>query len=341
MTDKSFLDRFESVKSLQDLENLKVEILGKKGILTQQFALLKELSQEEKKAKAQELNALKNEVESVYAQKKSALESAKLSQTLEKEKIDVSLFNIAQNQNAQHKSTQKASVGHPINYTKDKIISYFVSKGYELCEGPLVEDDFHNFTALNLPEYHPAREMQDTFYFNDSKLLRTHTSPVQIRTMLSQTPPIKMICPGATFRRDYDLTHSPMFHQIEGLLVDEAGKVSFANLKYTLENFLRFMFGEVRVRFRSSFFPFTEPSAEVDISCIFCDGRGCRVCSHSGWLEVLGCGLVNDNVFKAVGYENVSGYAFGLGIERLCMLSLGISDMRSLFENDLGLLEQF
>ena len=213
--------------------------------------------------------------------------------------------------------------------------------GYELCEGPLVEDDFHNFTALNLPKYHPAREMQDTFYFNDSKLLRTHTSPVQIRTMLAQNPPIKMICPGATFRRDYDLTHSPMFHQVEGLLVDEVGKVSFAHLKYVLENFLKFMFGEVKVRFRSSFFPFTEPSAEVDISCVFCGGEGCRVCSHSGWLEVLGCGLVNDNVFKAVGYENVSGYAFGMGIERLCMLSLGISDMRSLYENDLALLEQF
>lgn len=324
-------DRLKSAQNLQDLENLRIEILGKKGILTEQFALLRELSQEEKKQKAKELNALKDEFESIYTTQKQKLESAKLRASLEGEKIDVSLFSGA----------QRRSVGHPINYTKDKIIQYFISMGYELCEGPLVEDDFHNFTALNIPQYHPAREMQDTFYFNDSKLLRTHTSPVQIRTMLSQKPPIKMICPGATFRRDYDLTHSPMFHQIEGLLVDEVGKVSFAHLKYVLENFLRFMFGEVRVRFRSSFFPFTEPSAEVDISCVFCGGDGCRVCSHSGWLEVLGCGLVNDNVFKAVGYENVSGFAFGMGIERLCMLSLGISDMRSLYENDLALLEQF
>ena len=329
--DKSFLDKIQSSKTLQELENLRVEILGKKGILTAQFALLRELSQEKKKQKAKELNELKNTFESLYLTKKSALESAKLHSALEKEKIDVSLFN----------TTQHRSIGHPINYTKDKIIHYFISMGYELCEGPLVEDDFHNFTALNLPKYHPAREMQDTFYFNDSKLLRTHTSPVQIRTMLAQNPPVKMICPGATFRRDYDLTHSPMFHQVEGLLVDEVGKVSFAHLKYVLENFLKFMFGEVKVRFRSSFFPFTEPSAEVDISCVFCGGEGCRVCSHSGWLEVLGCGLVNDNVFKAVGYENVSGYAFGMGIERLCMLSLGISDMRSLYENDLALLEQF
>lgn len=332
--DKAFgevWDRLKSAQNLQDLENLRIEILGKKGILTEQFALLRELSQEEKKQKAKELNALKDEFESIYTIQKQKLESAKLHTSLEGEKIDVSLFG----------STQRRSVGHPINYTKDKIIQYFISMGYELCEGPLVEDDFHNFTALNIPQYHPAREMQDTFYFNDSKLLRTHTSPVQIRTMLSQKPPIKMICPGATFRRDYDLTHSPMFHQIEGLLVDEVGKVSFAHLKYVLENFLRFMFGEVKVRFRSSFFPFTEPSAEVDISCVFCGGDGCRVCSHSGWLEVLGCGLVNDNVFKAVGYENVSGFAFGMGIERLCMLSLGISDMRSLYENDLALLEQF
>ncbi|ETD25122.1 phenylalanine--tRNA ligase subunit alpha [Helicobacter macacae] len=332
--DKAFgevWDRLKSAQNLQDLENLRIEILGKKGILTEQFALLRELSQEEKKQKAKELNALKDEFESIYTTQKQKLESAKLHASLEGEKIDVSLFS----------GTQRRSVGHPINYTKDKIIQYFISMGYELCEGPLVEDDFHNFTALNIPQYHPAREMQDTFYFNDSKLLRTHTSPVQIRTMLSQKPPIKMICPGATFRRDYDLTHSPMFHQIEGLLVDEVGKVSFAHLKYVLENFLRFMFGEVKVRFRSSFFPFTEPSAEVDISCVFCGGDGCRVCSHSGWLEVLGCGLVNDNVFKAVGYENVSGFAFGMGIERLCMLSLGISDMRSLYENDLALLEQF
>jgi phenylalanyl-tRNA synthetase alpha chain len=207
--------------------------------------------------------------------------------------------------------------------------------------GPMVEEDFHNFEALNLPKYHPARDMQDTFYFKDGSLLRTHTSPVQIRTMLSTRPPIRMIAPGSVFRRDYDITHTPMFHQVEGLVVEEEGKVSFANLKFILEDFLKTMFGEVEVRFRPSFFPFTEPSAEVDISCIFCAGSGCRVCSKTGWLEVLGCGIVDPNVFKAVGYEKVSGYAFGLGVERFAMLIHRIGDLRSLFEGDVRLLEQF
>jgi phenylalanyl-tRNA synthetase alpha chain len=223
----------------------------------------------------------------------------------------------------------------------DKIVDYFLSMNFAIEEGPLVEDDFYNFEALNLPKYHPARDMQDTFYFKDFKLLRTHTSPVQIRTMLSQEPPIRMISPGAVFRRDFDLTHTPMFHQIEGLLVDKKNKVSFANLKYILNDFLNYVFGDVKVRYRPSFFPFTEPSAEVDISCIFCNSKGCRVCSYTGWLEVLGCGMVDENVFKAVGYDDVSGYAFGLGVERFAMLIHRISDLRSLFEGDLRLLEQF
>jgi len=230
---------------------------------------------------------------------------------------------------------------HPVMETMDRIVEYFSSMNFSVETGPMVEDDFHNFEALNLPKYHPARDMQDTFYFKDEMLLRTHTSPVQIRTMLHTKPPIRMIAPGAVFRRDYDLTHTPMFHQVEGLLVDEEGKVSFANLKYILEDFLKYMFGDVEVRFRPSFFPFTEPSAEVDISCIFCKGSGCRVCSHTGWLEVLGCGIVDPNVFKAVGYEHVSGYAFGLGVERFAMLIHHIGDLRSLFEGDVRLLEQF
>ena len=204
-----------------------------------------------------------------------------------------------------------------------------------------LEDDFHNFEALNLPKSHPARDMQDTFYFDDKRLLRTQTSPVQIRTMLAQKPPIRMIAPGAVFRRDFDITHTPMFHQVEGLVVEEGQKVSFANLKSVLEDFLRYMFGDVKVRFRPSFFPFTEPSAEVDISCVFCKGKGCRVCKHTGWLEVLGCGIVDPNVYNFVGYENVSGYAFGLGVERFAMLLHQIPDLRSLFEGDLRLLEQF
>jgi len=230
---------------------------------------------------------------------------------------------------------------HPVMETMDKIIDYFVALNFAVESGPMVEDDFHNFEALNLPKYHPARDMQDTFYFKDGGLLRTHTSPVQIRTMLETKPPIRMIAPGTVFRRDYDITHTPMFHQVEGLVVDDKGKVSFANLKAILTDFLQYMFGDVEVRFRPSFFPFTEPSAEVDISCIFCEGEGCRVCSHTGWLEVLGCGIVDPNVFKAVGYEDVSGYAFGLGVERFAMLMHKIPDLRSLFEGDIRLLEQF
>lgn len=223
----------------------------------------------------------------------------------------------------------------------NRIINYFLNLNFTVEEGPLVEDDFHNFQALNLPEYHPARDMADTFYNKDYTLLRTHTSPVQIRTMLSQKAPIRMIAPGTVFRRDFDITHTPMFHQIEALVVDEADKISFANLKHVLVEFLQHMFGEVEVRFRPSYFPFTEPSAEVDISCVFCKGSGCRVCSQTGWLEVLGCGVVDQNVFDAVGYKDKSGYAFGLGIERFAMLIHSIGDLRSLFESDTRLLGQF
>ncbi len=254
-----------------------------------------------------------------------------LNATMKSEAVDVSLASPL---------SERGSL-HPVMETMDRIVEYFTAMNFAVHTGPMVEDDFHNFEALNLPKYHPARDMQDTFYFKDAKLLRTHTSPVQIRTMLSSKPPIRMIAPGSVFRRDYDITHTPMFHQVEGLVVEEEGKVSFANLKFILEDFLKTMFGDVDVRFRPSFFPFTEPSAEVDISCIFCAGKGCRVCSKTGWLEVLGCGIVDPNVFKAVGYENVSGYAFGLGVERFAMLIHRIGDLRSLFEGDVRLLEQF
>lgn len=328
---EKMLQRIWESKNTAELEAVRIEFFGRKGSITQKFAMLKELEGEQKKELAKELNALKAEFEKAFNIKKIELEDAALKEALLGEKIDPSLFHNA----------QKRSVGHPINYTKDRIIEYFRNIDFDLCVGPLIEDDFHNFQALNLPEYHPARDMQDTFYFRDSLLLRTHTSPVQIRTMLSQKPPIKMICPGPTFRRDYDLTHTPMFHQVEGLVVDEVNKADFANLKYTLEDFLKYLFGDVRVRFRASFFPFTEPSAEVDISCNFCDGKGCRVCSHTGWLEVLGCGVVDSHVFEAVGYSGVSGYAFGMGIERLAMLTCGVNDLRSFFETDLRVLEQF
>ncbi len=328
---KEWIDKIESANSIDEIEAIRVDVIGKKGFLTQEFAKLKDLDGEDKKSVAQNLNILKDNFLESLNRKKSELELSELDRELKKDKIDPSLFRPLQNM---------ASL-HPLNQMLDKVIEFFLSKNFSIESGPLVEDDFYNFEALNLPKHHPARDMQDTFYFRDEKLLRTHTSPVQIRTMLKSKPPIKMISPGAVFRRDYDLTHTPMFHQIEGLVVDYEGKVSFANLKAILEEFLVYIFGDVKVRFRSSFFPFTEPSAEVDISCVFCKGDGCRVCKSTGWLEVLGCGLVDENVFKAVGYEKVSGYAFGLGIERFTMLSYGISDLRSFFETDLRLLEQF
>ena len=321
----------DSSASLVELEKLRVSLFGKKGHFAAQFEELKKLEGSAKKDFAQNLNLEKERFLEALGNKKSELDAIMIEAQMRKDSVDVTLFN------------QESGAGalHPIMDTMDKIIEYFVSMNFSIEEGPLVEDDFHNFEALNLPKYHPARDMQDTFYFKDSMLLRTHTSPVQIRTMLSQQPPIRMICPGAVFRRDFDITHTPMFHQVEGLVVDEAGKVSFANLKFILEDFLKYMFGDVKVRFRPSFFPFTEPSAEVDISCIFCKGSGCRVCSQTGWLEVLGCGVVDPNVFKAVGYKDVSGYAFGLGVERFAMLLHQIPDLRSMFEGDLRLLEQF
>ncbi|RLA78364.1 MAG: phenylalanine--tRNA ligase subunit alpha, partial [Epsilonproteobacteria bacterium] len=289
------------------------------------------------KAFAQNLNTQKTSVNEAIENKKTILMALALDEQLKAEKIDVSKF-AAQNQ---------SGAFHPVLDTMNKITTYFQNLNFAVEEGPLVEDDFHNFEALNLPKYHPARDMQDTFYCNDGAVLRTHTSPVQIRTMMTTKPPIRMIAPGNVFRKDFDITHTPMFNQIEGLVVDAPDKVSFANLKHVMVEFLQHMFGDVEVRFRPSFFPFTEPSAEVDISCIFCKDEstgkscGCRVCSHTGWLEVLGCGIVDENVFKAVGYKNVSGYAFGLGIERFAMLIHKIGDLRSLFDSDIRLLGQF
>ena len=324
------LSDIKNAATLEELEKIRVSLLGKNGIITKKFKELKNLGAEEKKKVAKELNEIKQTATELINEKRKILEEELLNLKLKQEKIDVTLFN-----------PKKSGAIHPVTDTMNKIIEFFTNLNFSVESGPLIEDDFHNFEALNLPKYHPARDMQDTFYFKDGTLLRTHTSPVQIRTMLSKKPPIRMISPGAVFRRDYDLTHTPMFHQVEGLVVDEKGKVSFANLKFILESFLIHMFGDVEVRFRPSFFPFTEPSAEVDISCIFCEGKGCRVCSHTGWLEVLGCGVVDPNVFKAVGYEDVSGYAFGLGVERFAMLLNRINDLRSMYEGDIRLMEQF
>ena len=326
-----WIEKITNATSLEELENLRIDTLGKKGILTLEFAKMKSVPNEEKKVFAENLNTQKELITVALESKKIVLEKIALNNKLENEKIDVTRFN----------NELTSGAIHPVVETMDRIIKYFQNLNFAVEEGPLVEDDFHNFEALNLPKYHPARDMQDTFYNKDYTLLRTHTSPVQIRTMLTQNTPIRMIAPGTVFRRDFDITHTPMFHQIEALVVDEADKVSFANLKHVLVEFLQHMFGDVEVRFRPSFFPFTEPSAEVDISCVFCKGDGCRVCSQTGWLEVLGCGIVDENVFKAVGYENKSGYAFGLGVERFAMLIHNIGDLRSLFESDTRLLGQF
>lgn len=324
--------KIDAVSSLSELEAVRLELFGKKGIITALFSELKSAAPEQKKELAVSANEKRDYFSELIAAKRASLEEAEQKEAMKNEASDVTLFN------------ENVSCGalHPVMETMDKIIDYFIAQNFSVESGPLIEDDFHNFEALNLPKYHPARDMQDTFYLNDGRLLRTHTSGVQIRTMEKfKAPPVRMIAPGAVFRRDMDLTHTPMFHQVEGLVVEQGDRVSFANLKYVLEEFLRYMFGSVQVRFRPSFFPFTEPSTEVDISCIFCHGHGCRVCKQTGWLEVLGSGVVDPNVFKAVGWKNVSGYAFGLGVERFAMLLHGIPDLRSLFEGDIRLLEQF
>ena len=328
---KEWYDAIKDASSVDAIEEIRISIFGKKGVLAAEFAKMKTASNEDKSKIAKELNTHKSSLMNELSSKKIELQTQELELAMKAEGIDVSLYS----------ASSESGALHPVMETMDRIVEYFAALNFAVKTGGMVEDDFNNFEALNLPKYHPARDMQDTFYFKDEMLLRTHTSPVQIRTMMASKPPIRMIAPGAVFRRDYDITHTPMFHQIEGLLVDEKGKVSFANLKFILEDFLRFMFGDIEVRFRPSFFPFTEPSAEADISCVFCKGDGCRICSHTGWLEVLGCGIVDPNVFKAVKYENVSGYAFGLGVERFAMLIHQIGDLRSLFEGDIKLLEQF
>ncbi|CAA6805504.1 MAG: Phenylalanyl-tRNA synthetase alpha chain (EC [uncultured Sulfurovum sp.] len=324
-------NQISDANSLVDLEKVRIELFGKKGALAKEFSKLKDVPGPEKKAFAEGLNKNKTNLQNSFDARYETLKKEEIEKVLKAEAIDVSLYE----------NLNEKGAYHPVMATMDKIIDYFVALNFSIEDGPKVEDDFHNFEALNLPKNHPARDMQDTFFFKDGAVLRTHTSPVQIRTMLSQKPPIRMIAPGAVFRKDYDITHTPMFHQVEGLVVDAKGEINFANLKAIMSDFLHHMFGEVEVRFRPSFFPFTEPSSEVDISCIFCKGEGCRVCSHTGWLEVLGCGIVDSNVFDAVEYKNVSGYAFGLGVERFAMLLHKVPDLRMLFEGDTRLLEQF
>ncbi|MEE4376889.1 MAG: phenylalanine--tRNA ligase subunit alpha [Candidatus Competibacteraceae bacterium] len=320
------------VDNLSQVEQLRVQYLGKKGVLTEQLKQLGQLPVEQRPAAGQAINVAKQDIQAAIETRKTALLEQQLDAQLASEAIDVSLPGRGQ---------QPGGL-HPITRTLNRIESFFAEIGFTVAEGPEVEDDFHNFEALNIPEHHPARAMHDTFYFDSRLLLRTHTSNVQIRTMETQQPPLRIIAPGRVYRCDSDLTHTPMFHQVEGLFVDEG--VSFVGLRGVLNEFLRNFFErELQVRFRPSYFPFTEPSAEVDIECVMCNGSGCRVCSHTGWLEVLGCGMVHPQVFSSVGIdsERYTGYAFGMGVERLAMLRYGVNDMRLYFDNDLRFLRQF
>ena len=317
---------------LSALDALRVEYLGKKGRLTGLLKNLGKLPADQRPAAGQAINQAKQALQAEIEARRAALEQAALEARLRSETIDVTLPG------------RGPGVGgaHPVTRTLRRIERLFAQLGFEVATGPEIEDDYHNFEALNIPAHHPARAMHDTFYFDAHTLLRTHTSPVQVRVMENQQPPLRIIAPGRVYRCDSDLTHTPMFHQVEGLLVDE--DVSFTQLKGTLEAFLRHFFeSDMKVRFRPSYFPFTEPSAEVDIECVICGGEGCRVCSHTGWLEVLGCGMVHPRVFEAVGIDNerFTGYAFGVGVERLAMLRYGVNDLRLFFENDLRFLRQF
>jgi len=318
---------------LQQLDQLRVQYLGKKGEFTAQLKALGQLPAEQRKDAGQVINEAKRSLQAAIEQRKSALEAEKLNARLREETIDVSMPGRGQSNGGLH----------PVTRTMQRIEKLFSNLGFDIAEGPEIEDDYHNFEALNIPSHHPARAMHDTFYFDANTLLRTHTSPVQVREMETTKPPLRLIAPGRVYRCDSDLTHTPMFHQVEGLMVDH--DVSFSDLMGTLDSFLRLFFenDNLQTRFRPSYFPFTEPSSEVDIQCVMCAGEGCRVCGHTGWLEVLGCGMVHPEVFKHAGIDNeeFTGYAFGMGVERLAMLRYGVNDLRLFFENDLRFLKQF
>ena len=323
----------EAALDIAALEELRISYLGKKGAVTGMLKNLGQLSAEERPKAGAEINAVKQQLNEQLNARKASLQDAALASQLAEEAIDVTLPG------------RRAETGslHPITRTIQRMETFFSSMGFEVVEGPEIEDDYHNFEALNIPAHHPARAMHDTFYVDDTHVLRTHTSGVQVRTMEAQQPPIRVICPGRVYRCDSDLTHSPMFHQVEGLLIDETS--NFGHLKGLLEDFLHAFFerDDLSVRLRPSYFPFTEPSAEVDIQCVKCSGAGCRVCSHTGWIEVLGCGMVNPKVLEMSGIDpdKYRGFAFGMGVERLSMLRYGIGDLRLNFDNDLRFLAQF
>ncbi len=318
---------------LAALDQVRVRFLGKGGSLTAQLKGLGGLPPEQRPAAGQAINRAKVAVQQAIDARKQVLEAVALERRLGSERIDVTLPGRG----------QRSAGLHPVTRTLQRIERLFANAGFSVAEGPEVEDDYHNFEALNIPAHHPARAMHDTFYFADGRLLRTHTSPVQIRVMESQGPPLRIIAPGRVYRCDSDLTHTPMFHQVEGFLVDE--QATFSDLKGVLYDFLRNFFeqDDLELRFRPSYFPFTEPSAEVDVQCVKCGGAGCRICKQTGWLEVLGCGMIHPEVFRHVGIDSERwlGYAFGMGVERLAMLRYGIDDLRLYFENDLRFLAQF
>lgn len=329
---ESALRAIEQTSDERALEQLRVDYLGKKGSLTELLKGLGKLSPEERPQAGERINQAKRQVQDALESRKKDLVEAALNRQLRSEAVDVTLPG----------RRQSGGGLHPVSRTIERIQSIFEAAAYTVAIGPEIEDDYHNFGALNIPEHHPARAMHDTFYIDPATVLRTHTSPVQVRVMEASKPPYRMICPGRVYRCDSDITHTPMFHQVEGLLIDT--DVSFADLRGTVEEFLQAFFEkDLAVRFRPSYFPFTEPSAEVDMACVMCEGKGCRVCSHTGWLEVMGCGMVHPNVLSSSGIdaEQFTGFAFGMGVERLALLRYGVNDLRLFFENDLRFLKQF
>jgi phenylalanyl-tRNA synthetase alpha chain len=331
LVDRALAD-IDASADLGALDEVRVRVLGKKGLLTEQLKGLGALSDADRPAAGKQLNEARAAIQNALEMHRIRLTQAGLDRELASGRIDVTLPGRG----------QETGSMHPVTRTRLRIERIFAQAGFQVATGPEVEDDFHNFEALNIPKNHPARAMHDTFYFPDGRLLRTHTSPVQIRAMRATPPPLAVIAPGRVYRIDSDATHSPMFHQVEGICIGE--NVSFANLKAMLHTFVeRFFEQPLGMRMRPSYFPFTEPSAEVDIECVFCHGGGCRVCKQTGWLEVLGCGMVHPNVLAAAGLdaEVWQGYAFGMGIDRLAMLRYGVNDLRLFFENDLQFLKQF
>lgn len=327
-------EQLAASQALQDVQDIRVKYLGKKSELTSIMKELKTLSKEERPKVGQLVNSARGVIEEELKAKMEELKERELEQKIQSEKIDITLPG------------RKPVLGHehPLHLTRRLMEESFLRMGFSIVEGPDIESDYYNFQCLNLPEDHPARDMQDSMYVTDNILLRTHTSGMEARTLQAHKPnePFKIIAPGKVYRCDYDATHSPVFHQMEGMIVDK--NIRFSDLKGMLEDFLRDIFGpQTKVRFRASYFPFTEPSAEVDISCVMCGGKGCRVCSHTGWLEILGCGMTNPNVLRMNGYDpnEVSAFAFGMGVERIAMLKYGIDDLRLFYENDMRFLNQF